>query len=256
MGDALTKSGRRAAPTRASRRRRPGGSSSRTRVPAAGVALPRRLAPRKTPRQRRSCATVEAIVEAAVDLLSTRGYVRTSTNRIAARAGVSVGSVYQYFPNKDAIVAVVFERHGRGIEQILETTLADLRRPEVPVRDAFSRMLLGFQALHDADPKLARAADPQADGGQPFGAIAREREERAREELADVLRRRPDVRRGSHAIMASLLFDIGEAVTRSLMHGDARRFEPRQAIEEATEAICRYVEARPRSAAGDCERFR
>ena len=179
---------------------------------------------------------------AAVDLLSSRGYARTSTNQIAARAGVSVGSLYQYFPNKDAIVAVLFARHARAIEQVVQAAFADMRRPDLPVREAFRRMLLGFEALHDADPKMARAVEP-ADGRQQLAGIVRGREERFRLQLAGILRQRPDVRRANHAIMASLLFDIADAVTRSLMHGDARRFDRRDALGEATEAICRYIEA-------------
>ena len=60
-------------------------------------------APRKTAVQARSARTVEAIVEAAARILETLGFEGYTTNVIAARAGVSIGSLYQYFPNKDAI---------------------------------------------------------------------------------------------------------------------------------------------------------
>jgi AcrR family transcriptional regulator len=233
----------------ARRRGRPGrrdeDPASRTRIPGAESRLPRHLTPRKPPRQGRSRALVEAILGAAVDLLSSRGYARTSTNQIAERAGVSVGSLYQYFPNKDAIVTVLFERHAHGIDRIVESALAEMRRPEVPLREAFGRMLLGFGALHDSDPKMARAVDPALDGRQQLAEIARRRQERFRQALAEVLRTRPDVRPGNHELMASLLFEIADGVTRSLMHGDARRFERREALSEATEAMCRYIEAGP-----------
>jgi AcrR family transcriptional regulator len=200
------------------------------------------------PRQDRSRATVEAILGAAVDLLSARGYVDTSTNDIAARAGISIGSLYQYFPNKDAIATALFERHARGIDAIVQTALADLRRAELPVREVFRRLLAGFETLHQSDPKMARAVDPLADGRQQLAEIVRRRQEHFRNELADALRVRPDIRRCDHAVMASLLFDIVDTVTRSLMHGDAQRFDRRLALEEATEAICRYIEAAPDSA--------
>lgn len=234
------------------RRRRlrpPARTPATTRVRGVEEGLPRRLAPRKRPRQDRSRATVEAILGAAVDLLAAQGYARASSNQIAARAGVSVGSLYQYFPNKDAIVMALFERHARGIEHVVSTALADLRRQEVPVREGFRRMLRGFEALHEADPKMARAVDAHVDGRQQFTEIVRHREERFRQELAGLLRARADVRRGDHAIMASLLYDIVDAVTRSLTHGDARRFDRRRALDEATEAICRYIEADARPGA-------
>ena len=70
----------------------------------------RRLSPRKTPRQDRSRATVEALLEATTDILLRDGYAKLTTNRIADRAGVNIASLYQYFPGKDAIVAELRDR--------------------------------------------------------------------------------------------------------------------------------------------------
>jgi AcrR family transcriptional regulator len=221
--------------------RRPAGA----RIPADADGLPRRLAARKPPRQDRSKTTVETILEAAIDLLGTKGYARTSTNRIAARAGVSVGSLYQYFPHKDAIVAAIFERHAQGIERVVTEAMIDLRREDVPVREAIRRMLEAFRALHDADPRLARAVDPDLDGRRQIADVVRRREQRFRDELAHVLASRSDVRRGNPAVMASLLYEIVEAVTSAIMHGDARRFDFDEALAEAIEAICRYIEKAP-----------
>src|SRR5262245_66599391 len=72
----------------------------------------RKLAPRKVPRQERSRATVEALLEATADILVREGYGKLTTNRIADRAGVNIASLYQYFPGKDAIVAELRQRHG------------------------------------------------------------------------------------------------------------------------------------------------
>lgn len=68
------------------------------------------LQPRKKPRQARSKATVEAILEGAAQVLVDVGYAKTTTTKVAARAGVSVGSLYQYFPSKDALVGALIER--------------------------------------------------------------------------------------------------------------------------------------------------
>lgn len=69
------------------------------------------LEPRKMPSQERSHETVEWIIEGALRVLSTSGYEAMTTNRVAEAAGISVGSLYQYFPNKDAIVAELTRRH-------------------------------------------------------------------------------------------------------------------------------------------------
>jgi AcrR family transcriptional regulator len=67
--------------------------------------------PRKTPVQARSTVTVEAIAEATIQVLLTHGVDRLTTTRVAARAGVSVGTLYQYFPNKNAVLFAVLEAH-------------------------------------------------------------------------------------------------------------------------------------------------
>lgn len=71
---------------------------------------PADLQPKKRPVQARSQATFDALVEACTWLLPRRGYAGTTTNHVAARAGVNIASLYEYFPGKDAIVAQVAER--------------------------------------------------------------------------------------------------------------------------------------------------
>ena len=68
------------------------------------------LAPRKTPTQRRSAETVDAIIEAAARILEQQGFEGYTTNAVAQRAGVSIGSLYQYFPGKDALTSALIER--------------------------------------------------------------------------------------------------------------------------------------------------
>ena len=69
------------------------------------------LMPRKSPRQGRAIATVDAIFEATIQVLLSDGLIRLNTTRVAHRAGVSVGTLYQYFPNKQALLFAVLERH-------------------------------------------------------------------------------------------------------------------------------------------------
>ena len=73
------------------------------------------LKPRKTPRQARSEATVDAIFEATIQVLLAEGASRLTTTRVSERAGVSVGTMYQYFPNKQALLFAVLKRHIEGV---------------------------------------------------------------------------------------------------------------------------------------------
>jgi AcrR family transcriptional regulator len=83
------------------------------------------LKPRKTPLQKRSQATVEALFEASVQVMRAGGYRAFTTTRVALRAGVSVGTLYQYFPNKQALIAAVIGRH---LDAILATVAAACRQ--------------------------------------------------------------------------------------------------------------------------------
>lgn len=78
------------------------------------------LDPRKMPVQARSAVTVEAILSATIQVLLAEGQERLTTTRVAYRAGVSVGTLYQYFPNKQALLRAVLERHLDEVVSSLE----------------------------------------------------------------------------------------------------------------------------------------
>ena len=82
------------------------------------------VAPRKLPRQERSMVTVDAIFEAASQVFSENGYDVT-TDKIAERAGVSIGTLYQYFPNKDSILFGLWKRHVVEAEAIVDSFMED-----------------------------------------------------------------------------------------------------------------------------------
>ena len=80
--------------------------------------------PRKTPLQARSTVTVEAICEAAIQVLLSHGAERFTTTRVAARAGVSVGTLYQYYPNKQSLLFAVVENHLNRVAARVEAACA------------------------------------------------------------------------------------------------------------------------------------
>lgn len=75
------------------------------------MAPPDRFRPRKQPRQQRSAETRQRILDAAARVFAEYGYAKGTTNRIAAAADMSIGSLYQYFPNKDAILSALTDAH-------------------------------------------------------------------------------------------------------------------------------------------------
>ncbi|AOJ66343.1 TetR family transcriptional regulator [Burkholderia ubonensis] len=124
------------------------------------------LAPRKSPRQQRSAATVDAIVEAAARILERDGFDGYTTNAIAAHAGVSIGSLYQYFPNRDALTAALAERESAAL-------LDDVARAaSLPSCDAILHALVRAAVAHQLRrPALARLIDFE-EARLPLGAQA------------------------------------------------------------------------------------
>jgi AcrR family transcriptional regulator len=115
--------------------------------------------PRKSASQERSRLTVNTILEATTRVLVKEGYDRASTNRIAAAAGVSIGSLYQYFPSKEALVAAVSERHSQEVLQLMRNVLIKVaaRPVEGAVREFVSVAIEG----HRVNPKLHRVLAEQ-----------------------------------------------------------------------------------------------
>lgn len=85
-------------------------------------AAPRSLAPRKRPRQARAAVTLDAVFEATIQVLLTVGPHRLTTTRVAERAGVSVGTMYQYFAHKQALIYALNERYLEALADKIELT--------------------------------------------------------------------------------------------------------------------------------------
>lgn len=97
------------------------------------------LEPRKTPRQARSAATVEAIHVAAIQVLLADGVARLTTTRVAERAGVSVGTMYQYFPNKEALLFALVKERLEAVAAAMEEAAAGLaHRPLAAISDGLA----------------------------------------------------------------------------------------------------------------------
>src|SRR6478609_2727188 len=111
-----------------------------------------RTNPRKSAVQERSRVTVHALLEATARILVREGFDKASTNRIAEQAGVSVGSLYQYFPSKEALVVAVMKRHNEVLMQLVRGALAEVS--ELPLEQAVRMLVTTAIEAHRVDPKL------------------------------------------------------------------------------------------------------
>ena len=110
--------------------------------------------PRKRPVQPRARATVRAILDATAHILEAHGEAGLNTNAVAERAGVSIGSLYQYFPNKDAILGELVRETAEGLADAI-TAVVDEDGPEATLR----RMIKVAVARQMERPRLARVLD-------------------------------------------------------------------------------------------------
>ncbi|WP_431262418.1 TetR family transcriptional regulator [Roseateles chitinivorans] len=128
------------------------------------------ISSRKLPQQARSTDLVAAILQAAIQVLETEGAARFTTARVAERAGVSVGSVYQYFPNKAAILFRLQTDEWQATTETLRRILEDRKRPPL---ERLRVLVLAFLkseceeagmrvALNDAAPLYRDAPESQA----------------------------------------------------------------------------------------------
>jgi AcrR family transcriptional regulator len=125
---------------------------------------------RRKPKQPRSRQTVEAILDAVVRILKREGFAAITTNHIAEVAGVSIGSLYQYFPDKRAIFVALHGRHVAEIDRVIQTALVE--NASSSLEDLMSAMVDAFLAAHTRDPELfellATEVPHRADGTRHF----------------------------------------------------------------------------------------
>jgi len=193
--------------------------------------------------QRRSERTVEAILAAAARVFAQRGYAGSTTNHIATRAGVSVGSLYEYFPNKDALLVALVERHLEEAGALLTTTLASAIPADgtlPPLRLLVHALVDAALKLHADNPRLHRVLFEEAPRPPRIRQRLESLEVHLREGVEALLRVHPEVRVPSHAVAAGMLVRTVEALThRAVLDGALTPELP----QEMTRMLCAYLTA-------------
>jgi AcrR family transcriptional regulator len=144
---------------------------------------------RKAPRQQRSQETVAVILEAAAQVFQHDGYAATTTNTIAERAGVSIGSVYQYFGNKDAILVALAEQQLEITTAAVTRVLAEVAEGDLSLRDMLAELVGCVATLHTDQPALHQQLFDLAPRTPDLVARFREGERQLAAALAEQLRR-------------------------------------------------------------------
>lgn len=207
----------------------------------------RGLQPRKQPRQARAELTRQRILTAAAHVFAEYGYAAGTTNRIAERARISIGSLYQYYPNKDAILAELLIRH-------LDAGSAAIRgRQDEEQPDSFEEIIRGFVRAvienHLDDPQLLRV---MMEHGPRSPELLEKVTRHERERVAytqELLESHPEVRVEDTHVAARLVVSTVELLVHQLIAApgsiDTTRLE-----NELVAMLTRYVTAAPGGADG------
>lgn len=170
----------------------------------------KQLAPRKLPKQERSRQTVEAILQAAAEVFADEGYASANTNRIAERAGVSIGSLYQFFPNKDAILSSLLERHLDEARTFMEEEIPRLLQSGMPLETMLDRAVDALMKLHERNPRLMWLLFRERPLPTEALALLDEAEESVARQLELFLRVHPDIDLPHPELSARVTFQVIE----------------------------------------------
>jgi AcrR family transcriptional regulator len=198
-----------------------------------------RTAARKEPRQARSVATVDAILVATARVLTRDGYDHASTNKVAEEAGVSVGSLYQYFPSKEALVAALIDRHMAHMTSLVETNIDALRDASLPV--AARTLVKVMIAAHAQNPKLHKVIAEQV---PRVGKLNRIHD--IERQIGDRIRvlleaRRSEIRPENLELAVFLVVSVVEGLTHRATVDNAGVYDDEELADEITAIVLRYV---------------
>lgn len=174
--------------------------------------------PRKKPLQARSIVTVEAIYEATIQVLLSEGIKRTTTTRVAERAGVSVGTLYQYYPNKQSLLFAVLEVKFSKVSEAMETACKHARGKPVAeiVKDAVEAFVDAKMKRVDVSTALYRIS---ADIGGP--ELVKRFNQQLQKALEAALTTAPDAALRHDSFTIQMMIAAMAGATRSVLEAGA-----------------------------------
>ena len=198
------------------------------------------LNPRKTPVQARSTASVDALLEATIQVLLAVGKERLTTTRVAQRAGVSVGTLYQYFPNKSALLQGALRQH---FDRVLgEMERACRENAGKTLEEMVTALIHAFLAAKMRDGK--RSVALYAVASDVEGArLVRAMESRANKAVVEMLASSSERLNKDPQLVASILQASMSGVSRRLLESGAREKDLKDFQQELVLSACAYVRA-------------
>lgn len=174
------------------------------------------LKPRKSPVQARSAATIAALHTAAIQVLTRDGLSGCTTTGIAERAGLSVGSLYQYYPNRDALLAAVLENHLTASADAIEQMCRD--HTGKPISEMASALVRTYLTVKLHNPQQSKALYAVA-GERGGPELVVRMQARTMTAIAALLASAPDVRFDDPATTGAIAFNAMAGPVKALLEG-------------------------------------
>jgi AcrR family transcriptional regulator len=201
---------------------------------------------RKRPRQERARATFDAVLDGAAEVITEHGYAAMTTNAVARRAGISIGSLYQYFPDKTAILVCLLERHIREMQPVIAESLEALAEPTRPLEDALRETVLRLVAAHDHHgPRLQQVLSEEVPHPPSIQRLRQKLEAGYVAEVARILSGHGELRQGQPEVVAQVFVVVVEAVTVWLAHGAPGSVDRRAYAGEVARMLGAYLRSAP-----------
>lgn len=194
---------------------------------------------KRSAKQARSKATVETILEATAQILAREGLAKLNTNAIAKRAGVSVGSIYEYFSNKREIIDALLDRHlAQGEAAVLEG--AAILNEDPSPEDVVRALVSGAVRLHENDPALHRVLSTQIE----LDEAQRQRVEGLRTSLIAAISNALAASVEEPQIKATILVDTADALAHRWIVDEVGTLVPAETLAaEMTKMLSAYIAA-------------
>jgi AcrR family transcriptional regulator len=204
------------------------------------IAVQESFEPRKTPVQARATVSLESILEATLQVLLDVGQARLTTTRVAERAGVSVGTLYQYFPNKSALLKTVMERHLAEIAGVVETACAGLHgQPLAAMAEGVVREFLRAKLGNLRKSMALYAFSYDMDRVQIVKCISA----RIRDAMATMLRTSSEPLGTDPAVAAAMVGDMMAGVARRIVESEVPKKQADAMQRELVVAATAYLQA-------------
>jgi AcrR family transcriptional regulator len=196
------------------------------------------LKPRKTPIQARSNASVDAILQATLQVLTSVGKERLTTTRVALRAGVSVGTLYQYFPNKSALLQAALRRHMDQVRGAIEQVCSEHQSESLI--DMGTALIFAYLAAKMQNVKASAAlyaVSSDVDGA----TIAKAAGQRSRRAIVDLFATAKEPLAKDPEIIATAVVSALNGFSRSLLESKSPELQLESMRDELTILVHAYL---------------